>query len=209
MQKKIAFFFCLASVGAMLGLQACSSLISYSAWEYDDKTTGEHLRRMENNKLGLMQKPEESYDPKELDGVYLNVIQATTQGHDAQYRLEITVRHYALQDTTANPAANYFKIKNGNSLFFYVDGETFFFATSNASRPEGDEFGGSDPRQSGNNYVDTAVYGTDREFLNKLAAAQTVRVKLFGEKTSREVSLTAWNQKNIRSFLEVPAAAPK
>jgi hypothetical protein len=192
----------------LLGIPACSSLLTYSALEYDDKSTGEHIRKMENNKLGIMQKPDESYDPKEQDGVYLNVLQASTQGHEGQYRFEVTVKHYALQAAGPNPAANYFKIKTGNSLFFSVDGETYFFSSGHPSRPEGDEFGNLNPNQVGLTYTDTALYGTDREFLDKLAAAHSVHVKLYGEKTSLELPLTPWNQTNIRRFLEVSPMHP-
>jgi hypothetical protein len=208
MRKKMWRFLALGGLLALAGVSACGTLLHYSAMEMDDPATGEHLRKMENNKLGLMQKPDESYDPKEQDGVYLNVVQAAIQGHEVQYRLEVTVRQYRVQDAGPNPAAHYFKIKNGNSLFFSLDGQTYFFSTFNASRPEGDEFGNLNPTQSGIAYTDTAVYGTDRFFLLQLTSAREVRVKVFGEKTSLELPLTPWNQNNIRHFLETTPVRP-
>lgn len=197
----------LAGVLIWAPASGCGTLLKYTPLQYDNPETGEHVYKMEDNKLGRISgEPELAItDPHASDAVYLNAMKTVNPNGVEQYKIEVIVNRYAEHGWDAVKESDYLLIRNGTSMIFYADQDVIVTSTHNASRPDLEPSGvnpNANLNQGGMVCKDTAIYDIEKEQLVKLSKAKSVKVKIQGKDSRIEKEFTKWNLKHFKLFVE-------
>lgn len=105
--------------------------------------------------------------------------------------------HYYLQLLLVSSVWYY--IEDGNSIIFLIDGQTFSLSTKRENMYSDVWPGGTiNPLPS---TVEKVFYDTDKDFLDRIILAKSVKVKITSQKGYITRELKKENQENFKTFL--------